>query len=164
MQNLLVEVDLVRVRLLLHPLRSSRRAACSGSALLGAGAGRVHRRRDADLLRLEGRLVRLQNNLRILVRVRRVDHEVVVVAARHHILRIAREDHLELVEYAVVLVCVAESRPQVLVDRNSLHGLAFHSHIPNLHGEVVAGENVAPVVGEAHVGYRGDDFGEEGAG
>ena len=52
----------------------------------------------------------------------------------------------------------------MLVDRNCLDRLALHIHVPDLDGEVVAGENVTTVVGEAHVGDGGDDFGEEGAG
>jgi hypothetical protein len=52
----------------------------------------------------------------------------------------------------------------VFVDWDCLYGLPLHVHIPDLDGEVVARENVAAIVGEANVGDRGDDFGEERAG
>lgn len=73
-QDLLVEVDLVRIRLLAHPLALAWRswAARPRAALLAVRSrarGRVDGRRDPDLLRLEGRLVRLQHHLDLLLRV-----------------------------------------------------------------------------------------------
>ena len=57
-ENLLVEVDLVRIGLLTHPLRATRRRARPVS-LLAVLAASVHGRGDADLLRFERALVRL---------------------------------------------------------------------------------------------------------
>jgi hypothetical protein len=144
MQNLLVEVDLVCVRLLAHSLSgthcASRWAVGSATRLLVARRTRrrVHWRWDANLLGLEGRLVRLQNNFGVLLRVRGVDHEVVVVAASHDILGVARKDDFELVEDAVILVRIAESRSKVLVNRNGLDGSAFHVDVPYLDCQIVS--------------------------
>ena len=52
----------------------------------------------------------------------------------------------------------------MFVDGNGFDRLALHVDVPDLDGEVVAGEDVAAIVGEADVGNGGDDFGEEGAG
>lgn len=52
----------------------------------------------------------------------------------------------------------------MLVDRNGFDGLALHIDVPDLDGQVVAREDVAPVVGEANVGDGGNDFGKEGTG
>ncbi len=73
-QDLLVEVDLIRIRLLAHPLALAWRswAARPRAAFLAVRSrarGRVDRRWDPDLLRLEGRLVRLQHHLDLLLRV-----------------------------------------------------------------------------------------------
>jgi len=107
-QNLLVEVDLIGIRLLLHATAGASRAAGPRSGLLAA---LVHGSGHTDLLRLERRLVRLEHNLRILFFLRRVNHEVVVITAGHDVLGVAGEDNLELVEDAVVFVGVAEARP-----------------------------------------------------
>lgn len=160
MQNLLVKVDLIGIGLLLHTTARASRASRSGTILLSVGSA-VHRCRHANLLRLEGRLVRLQHNLRVLLLIRGVDHEVVVVASRHHVLRVTRKDDFEFIKDAVVLVCVAETRPQVFVDRDSLDGLSFHVDIPHLDGQVVSGDDIPAIVGEANVGNGGNDFGEE---
>lgn len=161
-QDLLVEVDLIRIGLLLHATAGAGRAAGSRTSLLSVAL--AHRRRYTNLLCLECRLVCLEHNLRILFFLCGVDHEVVVVAAGHNVLGVAREDHLELVEDAIVLVRIAEARAQVLVDGDGLDWLAFHVDIPNLHCQVVPGHNVPPVVGESHVGDGGDNLGEEGTG
>lgn len=152
-QDLLVEVDLVRIRLLSHPstLSTGSRSgtACSGGSLLAIrpGAGRrVDGRWDSNLLGLEGRLVGLEHHLNLLFGVGGVDHEVVVVTAGHDILGIAGEDDLKLVEDAVVLVCVAESRAEMLMDGNGLDWLALHVDVPDLHGQVVTRQDVATVV------------------
>lgn len=62
-QDLLVEVDLVRIGLLTHPLRTTSWAAGSAALLTvfaGTGARRaVHGCWNADLLGLEGTLVSL---------------------------------------------------------------------------------------------------------
>lgn len=162
-QDLLVEVDLVRIGLLLHAAAGAGRAARARAVLLSVGV-LVHRRRHAHLLRLEGRLVRLEHDLRVLALVRGVDHKVVVVAAGHDILGIAREDHLEFVEDAVVLVRVAQARSQVFVDGDGLDGLSLHVDIPDLDRQVIPRHDVSAVVGESDVGDGGDDFGKEGAG
>ena len=108
-QDLLVKVNLVRIGFLAHPLRSSNRTARSGSLLtvLCASPSIVHWRWNTHLLRLERTLVSLEHNLCVFAFFRRVDHEIVVVRARHDILGIAREYNFELVEDAVVLVGVA---------------------------------------------------------
>ena len=49
------------------------------------------------------------------------------------------------------------------MDGNGFNGLAFHIHVPDFDGQVVAGEDVAAIVGEANVGDGGDDFAEEAA-
>src|SRR5690554_4964413 len=94
MQDLLVEVDLVRVRLLPHPCTGSgSRRPCPAALLLAVdGCG------DANLLRLEGTLVGLQHNLNLLLGCGGVDHEVVVVGSRHDILAVTREYDLELIK------------------------------------------------------------------
>ena len=111
MQNLLVEVNLIRVRLLAHALRAARRAIRSAPLLpILAGArtgGVVHRRWNTDFLRLESALVGLQHDLGVLAFFGGVDHKVVVVGAGHDVLGVAGEDDLELVEDAVVFVRVA---------------------------------------------------------
>jgi hypothetical protein len=143
-QDLLVEVDLVGIGLLLHPTAGTGGAARSRASLLSIAL--VHGRWYANLLRLEGRLVRLQHNLRLLLLVCRVDHEVIVITAGHDVLGITGEHHLELVENAVVLIRIAQAGPQMLVDRNRLDWLAFHVDIPNLHSQVIPGNDVAAVV------------------
>lgn len=144
-QDLLIEIDLLRVRLLLHATARPSRAAGPGVALLSIGP-LVHRRGNADLLRLESRLVRLQYNLRLLGGVCGVDHKIVVVASGHDIFSIAGEDHFKFIEDTVVLVRVAQTGPQMFVDRNRLHRLSLHVHVPNLHRQVVPGHDVATVV------------------
>jgi hypothetical protein len=101
------------------------------------------------------------HNLGVLVRIARVDHEVVVIRACHDILGVAGEGHLEFVKDAVVLVGVAKSRTEVLMDGNGLHGLSLHVDIPDLDGEVVSGKDVTTVVAEADVGDGRNDLGEE---
>lgn len=160
-QNLLVEVHLVGISLSPHARPDTSWTAPPRAILL---AVLVHRRRHAHLLGLERRLVCLEYDLGLLVGICRVDHKVVVVAARHDVLAIAGEDHLELVEDAVILVGVAQSRSQVLVDWNDLDGLSLHVDIPDLYRQVIAGNDVTAIVGEADVGDGGDDFGKERAG
>ena len=163
MQNLLVKVDLIGVGLLAHALGSTSWRA-SPTALLAVLTGTsVHGRGNANLLCLEGALVCLQHDLGVLVRVARVDHEVVVIGACHDILRVSGEGHLELVKDAVVLVGVAESWSEVFMDGNRLYWLAFHVHVPDLDSEIVTGKNVTAIVAEANVRDGGDDFREEGA-
>ena len=143
-QDLLVEVDLVGIGLLLHPTARTRGAARPRASLLSITL--VHGRWYANLLRLEGRLVRLQHNLRLLLLVCRVDHKVVVITAGHDVLGITGEHNLELVENAVVLIRIAQAGAQMLVDRNRLDWLAFHVDIPNLHSQIIPGNDVATVV------------------
>lgn len=144
-QDLLVKVDLIRVGLLLHAPAHANGAACSGPILLSIRT-LVHRRWDANLLRLESRLICLQYDLRLLARVGGVDHEVVVVTSSHHVLCVARENNLELVENAVILICVTQTRSQVLVDGDRFDGLLFHVDIPDLNSQVIPRHNVATVV------------------
>lgn len=161
MQNLLVKVNLIGVGLFAHALGTSSWRTCPAALLAVLTGTGVHGRGNANLLCLEGALVCLQHDLGILVRVARVDHEVVVIRACHDILGVTGEGYLELVEDAVVLVGVAESGAEVLMDGNGLHRLSLHINIPDLDGEVVAGEDVAAVVAEADVRDGGDDFREE---
>lgn len=160
MQNLLVKVNLIRIGLLLHPAARASRATRSGSILLAVGTS-VHRCRDANLFRLERRLVGLQHNLRILALVGGVNHKVIVVASSHHVLRVTRKDDFELVKDAVVLVRVAQTRPEVFMDRNGLDGLSFHVDIPHLHRQIVSRYNIPAIIREADIGNGGNDFGEE---
>ena len=163
MQNLLVEVDLIGVGLLTHALGTASwraRPAALLAVLTGTG---VHGRGNANLLCLECALVCLQHDLGILVRVARVDHEVVVIRACHDILCVSGEGHLELVEDAVVLVGVAESGSEVLMDRDCLYWLTLHVHVPDFDGKIIAGKDVTTIVAEADVRDGGDDLREEGA-
>ena len=152
-QDLLVEVDLVCISLLPHPStlasRAVRgRAARSRASLLRAirGCG-IDGSWNADFLCLECRFVCLQDDFRLSLGIRGVDHEVVVVAACHDIAwRRRTEDDLEFVEDAVVLVGVAESGAEVLVNGNGLDWLTLHIDVPDLDGQVVAGEDVAAVM------------------
>ena len=168
-QNLLVEIDLVCIRLFPHALSlpscTSGRTAGSRAALLAAvrACGRVHRCGNANLLGLESGLVSLQNHFGILLRVRWVDHEVVVVAPRHDVLAVAREHDLELVEDAVVLVGVSESGSEVLMDRDCLYWLTLHVHVPDFDSKIIAGKDVTTIVAEADIRDGGDDLREEGA-
>ena len=167
-KNLLVKVNLVRIGLLPHSLRSAGRTVGSAALLAVLTSawtrGIVHWRGYADLLRLERTLVRLQHDFSVLAFFAWVDHEVVVVAAGHDILRIAGEDDLEFVEDTVVLVCIAQSWSEVLVNIYCLHWLPFHVHVPDLDSEVVTREDVAAIVREADVRDGGDDFGKERSG
>ena len=158
MQNLLVKVDLIGVGLLAHALSAtSWRARPTALLAVLTGTG-VHGRGNANLLCLEGALVCLQHDLGILVRVARVDHEVVVIRACHDILCVSGEGHLELVEDAVILVGVAESGSEVLVDGNCLDWLTLHVHVPDLDSEVITGKNVATIVTKANIRDGGDDL------
>jgi len=87
MQYLLVEIDLICIRLLPHsgPLSSSRRTSSTGALLCAVRTRAVDRCRHPDLLRFEGALVRLQYNLCLLLGVGWVDHEVVVVGTCHDV-------------------------------------------------------------------------------
>jgi hypothetical protein len=168
MQDLLVEVDLIRIGLLPHspplPTRSSSRTSSPRTTLLsttGWARRAVDRCRDADFLCFERRLVGLKDHFRFSLRVRWIDHEVVVVAAGHDITAVTAEDHFKLIKNAVIFVRVAESRAKMLVYWDSLNRLTLHIHIPDLDGKVVARENIAAIVRETNVGNRRDDFGEE---
>ena len=113
MQDLLVEIDLVRVCLLSHSLTLAAWASSPRATLLTVGrrAGRrIDRRRYANLLGLKCRLVCLKNNFSILFGICWVDHEVVVVASSHYVLCVSREDDLEFVEDTVILVRITQSR------------------------------------------------------
>ena len=140
MQYLLVEVDLIRIRLLAHScsLPSSWRPGSTGTLPGAIGTRAVDRRRHTNLLRLEGALVCLQHNLSFLLRIGWIDHEVVVVGARHDIGAITTENDLEFVKDAVILVGIAEAGSEVFVDGNCLDWLPLHIHIPDLDCEVVA--------------------------
>lgn len=159
-KDFLVEINLIRIGFLPHPAARTNRAARSGAVLLPIGAP-VHGCGHANLLRFERRLVGLQHNLGVLVLVSGVDHEVVVVASGHDVLRVAREDNLEFIEDTVVFVRVAETRPEMFVDRNGLHGLPLHVDIPDLNRQIISGNDVSTVIREADIGDRGNDFGEE---
>jgi hypothetical protein len=163
MQNLLVEVDLIGVGLLAHTLGATSWGARPTALLAVLTSTGVHGRGNADLLRLEGALVRLQHDLGVLVRVARVDHEVVVIRACHDILRVSGESHLELVEDAVVLVGVTESGSEVLMNGDCLYWLTFHVYVPDFNSKIIAGKDVTTIVAEADIRDGGDDLGEEGA-
>lgn len=160
-QDLLVEVDLIRIGLLAHALCTTGWRACTASLLAVLTSTSVHRRGDADLLRLECALVGLQHNLGVLVRVARVNHKVVVVGSSHDVSSITRESHLELVEDAVVFVCVAQSGAEMLVNGNRLDWLALHVHVPDLDGEIIAREDVSAIMAEADVRNGRNNLGEE---
>lgn len=66
MQDLLVEINCIRIRLLAHPRSLTSWTVCSAVALLVLAASSVHRCRDANLLRLERALICLQYNLSVL--------------------------------------------------------------------------------------------------
>mmetsp|Transcript_19826 Transcript_19826/g.61903 ORF Transcript_19826/g.61903 Transcript_19826/m.61903 type:complete len:396 (-) Transcript_19826:545-1732(-) len=122
--------------------------------------GRVQRRRARPAVRSLRRLER---------EVRRgavggEEVEAVLVRAGEDVRRIVVEAALELVEYAVLLVEVAQLRPQVLVHRYRLYRPRLYPHIPDAHGEVVARDDVAPVSREARGGDGGGDLREEGLG
>ena len=109
-EDLLVKIDLIRIGLLAHALRAAHGAvgAATFLAVFAAGVvGGVHGGGNADFLGLEGALIGLEDHLGVFSFFGWVDHEVVVVRAGHDILGVAREDHLEFVEDAVILVRVA---------------------------------------------------------
>ena len=146
-QNLLVKINLVRVRFFLHPSPltscSCRWAASSRVTLLTSRPIRrtcrcVDGGWNPNLLLLESRLIGLKNNFRLPFRIRGINHEIVVVAACHHILGVAGKDDLEFVEDAVILVSVTEPRPKVLVNRYSFDRRSFHINVPYLDCQVVA--------------------------
>lgn len=146
-QNLLVEINLVRVRLFLHPSpltscacrwATSSRIALFTSRPIRRTCGCVDWGGDPNLLLLESRLIGLKNNFRLPLRIRGIDHEVVIVATCHHILGVAGEDDLELVEDAVILVSVTESWPKVLMNWYRLNRRPFHINVPYLDCQVVA--------------------------
>ena len=119
MQNFFVEVDLIRICLFPHPSSltpgtSGRATGSRASFLARRSIGRARRRVDerwyADLLSLEGRFVGLQHNFHLLVRIGRVDREVVVVTSSHYIFCVTGENHFEFIEYTIVLIRVAQSR------------------------------------------------------
>lgn len=145
-QNLLVEIDLVRVRLFLHPSplascscrwAASPRVTLFTSRPIRRTCGCVDRGWDPNLLLLESRLIGLKNNFRLPLRIRRIDHEIIIVAACHHILGVAGEHDLELVEDAVILVSVTEPRPKVLMNRYSFDRRSLHIDVPDLDRKVV---------------------------
>mmetsp|Transcript_49167 Transcript_49167/g.159333 ORF Transcript_49167/g.159333 Transcript_49167/m.159333 type:complete len:295 (-) Transcript_49167:939-1823(-) len=120
-------------------------------------AGRVQRRRARPPVRGLRRLER---------QVRRgavggKEVEAVLVRAGEDVSRVVVEAALELVEYAVLLVEVAQLRPQVLVHRNRLERPRLYPHIPDAHAQVVARDDVAPVSREARGGNGGGDLREE---
>ena len=69
-------------------------------------------------------------------------------ATRLYPLSIAAERALKLVEYAVVLVQVAQFSAEVIVDVDFLDGCFFVPYVPDLEGEVVAGKDVLAIFGE----------------
>ncbi|KAI3479668.1 hypothetical protein L1887_58289 [Cichorium endivia] len=146
MQDLLVKVRIVEVDL----------AWCAERAV-GALVALLARARHA--LGLERRLVRLQHHVGAVVLVKHV--EVVVVAARQHLLAIGSPQRLELVKDAVVLVQVAQLGAQMVVDGDRLDRLVVHVDVPDLEREVVARQDVASVAAELDVGYAADDLAEE---
>ena len=111
-QNLLVEIDLIGVCLLAHPLRASHRTGRATSTLLAiltrprARSG-IHRSGNADFFRLECAFVSLKDDLGVVALIGGVDHEVVIVGASHDVLGVTREDYFKLVKDAVVFIGVA---------------------------------------------------------
>lgn len=168
-QDLLVEVDLVGIGFFPHSAALAGGAgggtSCSGASFFGSvGRGTVDGGGHADLFGFESGLIGLEYDFCFDLRIGGVDHEVVVVRAGHDIAAIAAEDHFEFVEDTVVLVGITQTWPKMFVDGYCLHRLSLHVDIPDLDGEVVAGEDVTTIVGEADIGDGGDDFGKEGAG
>ena len=163
MQDLLIKIDLIGVGLLAHSASLAGGAGCgaagAGGALFGAvGRCAVDGGGDADLLGFEGGFVGLEDDFGFDFGVGGVDHEVIVVAAGHDVAAVAAEDDFEFVEDTIILVCVAEAGSEVFVDGDGLDGLSFHVDIPYLDGQVISGENVPTIVGEADIGNGGDDF------
>lgn len=87
--------------------------------------------------------------------------EVVVVRACHEVLVVTAHNALELVKDAVVLVQVAQLGPQLVVYVDGLHRTIVHVDVPQFEGQIVAGENVSPVVAKLDVRDGLDDLGEE---
>jgi hypothetical protein len=92
------------------------------------------------------------------------DVEVVVEQSCQEVVRTRARTNTELVEDAVVLVQLAQLRFQWVVDAHGLHWVARLCHIPNLHTQEIAGENVLAVLAEGHVRNRADDLSEEVSG
>lgn len=140
-QNLLVKINLIGIGLLSHPPTDTCRTPGSRSTLFARirridgidGGG------DTNLLGFEGGLVGLKDNFRFFGWIGGINHEIIIVAPRHYILSITRKDHLKFVKYAVVLVCITQPRPKMLVYGDGLYGLSLHVDVPDFHGQIVAG-------------------------
>ena len=83
-------------------------------------------------------------------------------AALRDSLSIPTESTFELVEDAVVLVQIAQLRPQMIVDVDRLDRPRLHVDVPDSQREVIPGKNISTILGEFDVRDGGDDFGEEG--
>lgn len=105
--------------------------------------------RARQLLGLECALVSLQHDVLVCVLLK--DVEVVVVAPSQDLVVVRTPERLKLVKDAIVLVEVAQFRPDVLVDRNRLHRLVLHVDVPDLQREVVSREDVPSVPAELDV-------------
>ena len=68
---------------------------------------------------------------------------------------------LELIEYTIVLVQIAQLATQVIVDLYGSYGPAFHVDVPDLQGKVVSREDVPSVMAELDIGDGRYDLGEE---
>lgn len=49
------------------------------------------------------------------------------------------------------------------MDRNGLHRTRLHINVPDLKGEIVARQDIPPVMTELDIRYRRYDLGEEGS-
>ena len=85
-----------------------------------------------------------------------------MVAARQDHPRVRRHLQVEFVKNTFVLVDLAELGVEVLGDVERLDGLRIIAHVPDVHGQVVAREEVIVARGrELRHADRVDDLGEE---
>ncbi len=64
---------------------------------------------------------------------------------------IVTDRNVKLVKEIVILVELVELRPQVIVDMNSLHRLAFHCQIPNLEAHEIARDQITSIASELDI-------------
>jgi hypothetical protein len=81
-----------------------------------------------------------------------------------HALVISTPYTLKLIEDTVVLIQVAKFPAEVIMDGNGLHRARLHVDVPDLEGEIVARQDIPPIVTELDIRYRRYDLREERAG
>mmetsp|Transcript_844 Transcript_844/g.3850 ORF Transcript_844/g.3850 Transcript_844/m.3850 type:complete len:248 (-) Transcript_844:901-1644(-) len=85
----------------------------------------------------------------------------VTVRSSRQVAAIVGEAALELVEDAVALVQVAQLGAKMLVNLELRHGFRIHVYVPELHREVIPGQDVPAVPAELDVRDARDDLAEE---